>query len=1283
VAKPRDEQAFERACLVLWRCILNDPSVQMNARRGQGQDGVDIFGFRDQDPTRPVGIQCKLKGEGKQLTEKEVRDEVKKALNFRPTLKEYFIVTTSSDDGELQRVARELTVETANAGGTLVINVWGWETLERHITAHADATNAFDPTYGPHAKQQTTFLVQIAGDQANATSQFAALSNQMADLRATLVNSIGVGDSTVEKNALEAALDAEIDRYRDLINEGQPKTAMRLFEALLKRVSNSATARILFRIKANIGHIHLVLSDEARAAEWLAQAYNHAPTEPKAIANFALSLILQKKYKEAFEFGSNALRSDPTNNWVAGYVIQAAARCPDLPDPLQEIPAPLLSFADLEAARVDFLRIRNDPAWWHAARKAHAAHPDHNFLALTAADADLDEIGRSEAFRLNSRLAPEVRQRIESAARGLHAHWDKRKVSENPQRADGVVACCNLLSAYYALGETAASLAVAKEAIALVPDDQALLERATIAGLEAGDHEFVRGLIDKLPHSPEATLMRFQFYTHTGDWPRLVEIAKLADTARENERHTIRTMGRLAALMNDAATGDRQAQLQEILELARDDARSTILVSEFAARCGQADVADSAYQHAVSLINVESHRTSRAMVARTAGRRQDWATVTRLLDGYVETDKLSFELSLLLTAFANENPVRQRAVAFFDELPISIRSTALCATAYGYMQGKRGDLAKAEESFVKALEADPTSLTALIGLLNTYTRQGDRRAAALKETRLKEVDLVALSGAATDKMALAHFLRDAGLYERAVALAYQTAHEHRNDPEVALLYFGLFMSEQASGMVPAAGTVAPDTWFVIESERQERVELLVENGPDRPADNVYSPTHALVAPALGLKVGGTFSQQKAFGPDDTWRVVEIKHKALHMLHEMRHFNLRFPNAKGLYHLSLQENDVSPILEQVKQYAERTRKVAELYTEQHIPLALVTGLAGGEVMGFAGYLRQNGHYIVACLGNELERAAAERHARQPPKDGVVLDLYTAWVAASLKLLDPLKSLFGRLIVPRSVVDAILQMQHDAGAYVGQKWMSVGYREGTFIRQEFSEEDAREQLHAIEERRIELEGQCEVLPVEVPNDASEMARVVADQCGAHVLDAAFLAAFEDRLLLSDDLYFRQLADQACGAKRGLWLQPALAAAVQCQKMEEDTYAEAMIGLASCRHSHLALDLGTLLAVARVDGTKKLIRFAAVSDFIGTKAAEINSHVMVAFAFLMSVWSVDIPDLSKEAASGIVMENLLRYRQRDWSAIVTALRQQLRTNYRAAEYLERWLVGHFMAV
>src|SRR3954470_6368465 len=51
----------------------------------------------------------------------------------------------------------------------------------------------------------------------------------------------------LEINLLEAQLDAEIDAYRDIANVGKPKTAKPLLEALLGRVSASASGRILFR----------------------------------------------------------------------------------------------------------------------------------------------------------------------------------------------------------------------------------------------------------------------------------------------------------------------------------------------------------------------------------------------------------------------------------------------------------------------------------------------------------------------------------------------------------------------------------------------------------------------------------------------------------------------------------------------------------------------------------------------------------------------------------------------------------------------------------------------------------------------------------------------------------------------------------------------------------------------------------------------------------------------------------------------------------------------------
>ena len=109
IPKPSDEQAFERCNRILWSCILKDETVKLYGRRGQNQYGVDLTGIRENTPNRIVGVQCKLKGYGKNLTEVEVRGEVEKALAFRPLLSEYIVVTTAPDDANLDTLALELS----------------------------------------------------------------------------------------------------------------------------------------------------------------------------------------------------------------------------------------------------------------------------------------------------------------------------------------------------------------------------------------------------------------------------------------------------------------------------------------------------------------------------------------------------------------------------------------------------------------------------------------------------------------------------------------------------------------------------------------------------------------------------------------------------------------------------------------------------------------------------------------------------------------------------------------------------------------------------------------------------------------------------------------------------------------------------------------------------------------------------------------------------------------------------------------------------------------------
>ena len=144
------------------------------------------------------------------------------------------------------------------------------------------------------------------------------------------------------------------------------------------------------------------------------------------------------------------------------------------------------------------------------------------------------------------------------------------------------------------------------------------------------------------------------------------------------------------------------------------------------------------------------------------------------------------------------------------------------------------------------------------------------------------------------------------------------------------------------------------------------------------------------------------------------------------------------------------------------------------------------------------------------------------------------------------------------------------------------MTISYRDGQYFREEITAEEANRRMRGVAERRAKIEQYCEVVPVDIPDDASDLARGLIDQSRPNVLDLAFLAAEKDALLLSDDLYFRQTAQQACGTK-GICLQTAITIASTKGFLDQAAVANAIVGLASLRHVHVSLSSNVLCEIA----------------------------------------------------------------------------------------------------
>jgi hypothetical protein len=146
--KPKNWQDFESHARVLFACVLNDPNTQQNGRSGQRQQGVDLYGYRDNRVDCLVGVQCKKKFDA-QVTEEELRAEVENAKTFKPPLSEFILITTAPRDQKMQEVARIITAELAKTDHPIHVSVWGWEDVQEHASHHETAWNAFDPQRSP------------------------------------------------------------------------------------------------------------------------------------------------------------------------------------------------------------------------------------------------------------------------------------------------------------------------------------------------------------------------------------------------------------------------------------------------------------------------------------------------------------------------------------------------------------------------------------------------------------------------------------------------------------------------------------------------------------------------------------------------------------------------------------------------------------------------------------------------------------------------------------------------------------------------------------------------------------------------------------------------------------------------------------------------------------------------------------------------------------------------------------------------------------------------------
>ncbi len=268
---PQNWQEFEKFVKGVVEVIWKERGWQIYGRHGQAQDGIDIFGYDNNN--KFVGIQCKkisqTNSEGEILTasllkEHLIKKDIEAAKRIKsPALDRLIFTTTSLRDKKIQDIIRKED----NNNTHLAIEIWFWEDfqvlIERNIELmywyykdYLEKIQKYNPdihiltlhkqAFDRPAFQRLIHREESGGDflQAIKDTQEAIRTGRLYNRRGDLITSSYPTDklSKVTWKDKFKIIYNELDSIRNLYNEGVKDGRIRehptVLEIMDERLSN-------------------------------------------------------------------------------------------------------------------------------------------------------------------------------------------------------------------------------------------------------------------------------------------------------------------------------------------------------------------------------------------------------------------------------------------------------------------------------------------------------------------------------------------------------------------------------------------------------------------------------------------------------------------------------------------------------------------------------------------------------------------------------------------------------------------------------------------------------------------------------------------------------------------------------------------------------------------------------------------------------------------------------------------------------------------------------------
>lgn len=1220
LTRPTNETEFQNLCLSLYKRVWDDPALMQVGRRGQKQFGLDIIGTLK---GRPAGIQCKCYS-AKKFDLAVINGDIKEADDAGMKIDRLLFATTAKNDANLVLKVKELS-EARKAKGKFTVSVDFWDSICTHLYVYKEVGRSFIENFPGSDANRTRELVEdhvsLYAEDQQGTRAFqteslessARIQKQIAGL-SDLVGKLAAPQSKGDEvNKLVAK---QLDLVREKIKQDRITEARDILDSI-KDEALSADNFTQFRWHTNMGACLLGDEHEAEAAKEYLLAFDHAPTDEKALANRARAFLLLRRLQEGLDACEGGLAVYPTSSIFWALKINARQLLKH-EHPEDGLPEAVSGTSDVlyVLSMIRQHQGKHEDAYMLAHRQHEldkaSTESKRSILVAAVSWSTADQV-RAHFHHLSN----EQRAALTDALKCLEPIEDTIERIQRQTVFHEITT--NAAVGLQLLGDEQRAQSLVVRGLLRLPTSESLL-RHRIKWLDQQDDvTAIRALTE--PHfdvlATDVLISIAEVSANRGaiDWHEQVQKRLKSHALSERQEQDLYAIS-VYAVWN---AGRREEAIRLATERLETSPENALLVGVLARMFKSVGKDKEANKQAQRFSTLAKRLGDSPLLVQAADLHWDFSNYfdAAELYGRLSDSPGDDYITRRFLACLVESDQREKARQVIASLDAAARGTSAIRRIEANLARQSGDWGRLHDLLKIELESNPGDSAVAVGYVGALHRL--QKADELKAYLAS--DPVFDKSRPENEFEFAKYQSQHGFAFEAVTRLYRLFRQHPNDAKIAGYFLSsLLLGEDISGRL-AVDAVVPGSAVVLSRSGDSRtvaVELR-----DLPTMTTWPEVLSANIPQTASIAGKTVGEKVVFDTGMNkveYEISGIEHIFLfasRKAHELIAataipagplWSVRVFKESG-------EPDIEPIRESLKARSQHVRSVVNTYKERRFPICRLAEALGTDVISLL-FEWPYQHAEMFVSRGAIEERETERDALRKGEGRYVLDLLTLAELQRWGVFDTVCGVLGKPLVPQTVREqllGVLQLVERPKAEA-----NLREEEGQLIWTDIPAAYFAQRKEFLSGLLAVIDNKCEPVPVFGPKRLNSGLRLLPQILDSASLDSVYLTLEHKAVLLSEDATLRLLASEV-GADGAAGVQPLLMNLRDEGHLERNEYSRIILSKLAFGHDFISVDAHDLYWAVKQANEQQTGLFKSALNSFRRPTVDLQSVVLVCAEFL----------------------------------------------------------------